>query len=77
MKRCEINQLISEAKEFFSQHHFILPLWGCWTPEDWKGKAEECAEIAENMLGWDLTDYGSGDFKNRGLLLFTFQNENL
>lgn len=77
MRRSEINQLISEAKEFFSQHHFILPPWGYWKPEDWKGKAQDCAEIAENMLGWDLTDFGTGDFKNRGLLLFTIRNGNL
>jgi len=77
MKRSEINQLISEAKEFFNQHHFFLPPWGYWSPEEWKGEAEFCAEIIENMLGWDLTDFGSGDFKKRGLLLFTIRNGNL
>jgi len=77
MKRSEINQLISEAKDFFEKHKFILPPWGYWEPEEWKGKAEECAEIAENMLGWDLTDFGSGDFKKCGLLLFTIRNGNL
>ena len=29
------------------------------------------------MLGWDLTDFGSGDFHRRGLLLFTIRNGNL
>jgi D-lyxose ketol-isomerase len=31
-------------------------------------------EIIENHLGWDLTDFGSGDFKACGLLLFTMRN---
>lgn len=26
------------------------------------------------MLGWDLTDFGSGDFARRGLFLFTMRN---
>jgi len=77
MKRSEINQLISEAKKFFNHHKFMLPPWGYWKPEEWKSKAEICSEIAENMLGWDLTDFGSGDFKKRGLLLFTIRNGNL
>jgi D-lyxose ketol-isomerase len=77
MKRSEINQLISEAQSFFDKMNFKLPPWGYWHPEDWKGKAELCAEISENMLGWDLTDFGSGNFKKRGLLLFTIRNGNL
>jgi D-lyxose ketol-isomerase len=77
MKRSEINQLIAEAKKFFSEKDFILPPWGYWPPEDWKGKAETCAEIKENMLGWDLTDFGRGDFKKCGLLLFTIRNGNI
>jgi D-lyxose ketol-isomerase len=28
-------------------------------------------------LGWDLTDFGSGDYENTGLLLFTLRNGNL
>ena len=29
------------------------------------------------MLGWDVTDFGSGDFMKRGLFLFTIRNGNL
>lgn len=29
------------------------------------------------MLGWDVTDFGSGDFARRGLFLFTLRNGNL
>ena len=76
MKRSEINQLISESIIFFNQRKFKLPPWAFWKPEDWKGKYDTCSEIVDNMLGWDLTDFGSGDFSNRGLILFTIRNGN-
>ncbi|MFW5821173.1 MAG: D-lyxose/D-mannose family sugar isomerase [Bacteroidota bacterium] len=76
MKRSEINRQIREAKFFFKELNFLLPEWGTWSPEDWKGRSEEVAEIVDNMLGWDLTDFGSGSFHKRGLLLFTLRNGN-
>src|SRR5690554_769257 len=77
MKRSEINQLIRESIEFFNEMNFKLPPWAFWKPTDWKGKYETCSEITDNMLGWDLTDFGSGDFHQRGLILFTLRNGNL
>lgn len=76
MKRSEINSLITEAKELFASISFHLPSFGHWTPEDWKTKGKEAEEIRENQLGWDLTDYGEGDFRKTGLLLFTIRNGN-
>ena len=77
MKRSEINQLIVSSIEFLNQMNFKLPPWAFWSPEDWKGKAANGSEIIDNMLGWDLTDFGSGDFHKRGLMLFTIRNGNL
>ena len=31
-------------------------------------------EIVANHLGWDITDFGKGDFTNYGLFLFTLRN---
>lgn len=76
MKRSEINHLIAESQQFFAEQNFKLPVWGYWNATDWKGKALECAEIEQNMLGWDLTDFGSGNFHQRGLILFTIRNGN-
>ena len=76
MKRSEINQLIRESTGFFSRMKFKLPPWAFWNPADWKGKYEICSEIVDNSLGWDLTDFGSGDFHRRGLILFTLRNGN-
>ena len=76
MKRSEINQLISEALVFFDEMQFMLPPWSRWAPSRWEKQREECREIFENQLGWDLTDFGSGAFRKTGLLLFTLRNGN-
>jgi len=76
MKRSEINQYIVSSIEFLDQMNFKLPPWAFWSPEEWKGKYEICGEIVDNMLGWDLTDFGSGDFHKQGLMLFTIRNGN-
>ena len=77
MKRSEINHLINTAIVFFNQMNFRLPPWAFWRPEDWTGKYSTCNEIIDNMLGWDLTDFGSDDFHKCGLILFTIRNGNL
>jgi len=76
MKRSDINLLIENSLEFFDAMKFRLPPWAYWSPEEWKGKYPSCTEIIDNMLGWDLTDFGSDEFFKRGLLLFTIRNGN-
>ena len=77
MKRSEINNLIREALEFFDSMNFKLPPWGYWSHDDWNKNRKNCDEIFKNQLGWDLTDFGTGDFARSGLLLFTIRNGNL
>lgn len=76
MKRSEINAIIRENKEMCRQGHFELPSWAEWTPADWATKGAECAEIKRNCMGWDITDFGSGDFAKIGLSLITLRNGN-
>jgi len=76
MKRSEINRLISSSIDFFEKMNFKLPPWAFWKPEDWKNKYGTCHEIIDNVLGWDLTDFGSGEFHKKGLILFTIRNGN-
>lgn len=76
MKRSEINGILREAKEFLAEQSFHLPPFAFWGPEDWKEKGHECDEIRKNMLGWDITDFGRGDYEHFGLLLFTIRNGN-
>jgi D-lyxose ketol-isomerase len=76
MKRSEINMYIREAKDFLRKMNFFLPPFAFWSPDDWKGKGAEYDEIRQNRLGWDLTDFGGGDYKKIGLFLFTIRNGN-
>ena len=76
MKRSEINKLMKEAVAFFNEMNFKLPPFAFWTPSEWATKGHEYDEIRDNMLGWDLTDFGLGDFHSKGLLLFTLRNGN-
>jgi D-lyxose ketol-isomerase len=77
MKRSEINQILLKAKAFMAEKQFILPPWAYWSLEDWKNNKLDTHEIIDNMLGWDITDFGSGDFYQRGLFLFTIRNGKL
>jgi D-lyxose ketol-isomerase len=74
MKRSEINGIIKKAKAFMSEKQFILPPWSNWRLEDWQNNRKQASEVIANMLGWDITDFGSGDFYKRGLFLFTLRN---
>jgi D-lyxose ketol-isomerase len=76
MRRSEINELIILADGFIRSKGFHLPPFAYWTPDDWVAKGEEAREIVENQLGWDITDFGMGDFSHFGLVLFTIRNGN-
>lgn len=77
MKRSEINKMISAAKEMLAEFKQPLPPFAYWTLKDWQENAAAAAEITDCMLGWDVTDFGSGDFNKIGLFLFTLRNGNL
>ncbi len=74
MKRSEINSYIKEATAFLEAQNFHLPKWAHWTPQQWAGAGHEADEVRERMLGWDLTDFGTGEYEKCGLLLFTIRN---
>lgn len=74
MKRSTVNRIIEIAKEAFAAVHFKLPPFAYWTVEDWKTKGPEADEIRLAMLGWDVTDFGQGQFEVLGRTLFTLRN---
>ena len=77
MKRSEINAIIKDAIDFLGEHKFLLPPFAYFSPEEWQEKNHEYDEIRNNVLGWDITDFGSGDFDKCGLFLFTLRNGNM
>ncbi|MHA1764517.1 MAG: D-lyxose/D-mannose family sugar isomerase [Promethearchaeota archaeon] len=75
MKRSEIDSLILKSIDILHENKFFLPEFAYWTLNTWKKQnKEEIHEILDRKLGWDITDYGSGDFHRCGLIHFTLRN---
>ncbi len=74
MRRSEINRALKELEAMAKRCGFALPPFCSFTPEEWKSKGHEYDEIRDNMLGWDITDYGQGDFDRIGFSLITIRN---
>jgi len=63
-----------DAVAFFDTHCFHLPPFAFWRPSEWDSRGPEVDEMRTCRLGWDLTDFGSGEYERKGLLLFTLRN---
>ncbi|MBD5084181.1 MAG: D-lyxose/D-mannose family sugar isomerase [Clostridiales bacterium] len=77
MKRSEINAALKEMESMIQEYRFALPPFCHFTPADWLEKGHEYDEVRDNMLGWDITDYGLGKFNQVGFSLITIRNGNL
>lgn len=64
------------AIRFLEEMRIKLPPFAYWSPDDWQDRGHEYDEITDNMLGWDITDFGLGEFQRQGLFLFTLRNGN-
>ena len=74
MKRSEINRALREGEQLVARHGFALPPFAFWTPAEWQALGSAARELTGRGLGWDLTDFGLGDYQHFGLLLFTLRN---
>jgi D-lyxose ketol-isomerase len=74
VKRSEINRAIAQAISFLEARQFLLPPWAYWSPQQWREHASVVDEIVACGLGWDITDFGSGDFQRVGLANFNLRN---
>lgn len=74
MKRSLVNHSITKAIAFARQMHISLAPFAFWTPDDWRDKGPQADPIRDLMLGWDVTDFGLGDFYRIGRTLFTLRN---
>ena len=75
MKRSEINEIIRESDKFIRSFGYILPPFSYLSPDELTTYvADGGAGVYDNRLGWDITDYGQGNFKDLGLFLFTTRN---
>ncbi|OJF91357.1 D-lyxose/D-mannose family sugar isomerase [Pararhizobium antarcticum] len=74
MKRSQINTIIRQSEAFMRDFGYILPPFAGWSPEEMVARKAEIAGITGAGLGWDITDFGLGDFASKGLFLFTTRN---
>jgi D-lyxose ketol-isomerase len=74
MKRSEINTIMAQADKFIGSFGFKLPPFAYWSPADFRRHADDAKAIFDQKLGWDITDYGQGDFAKTGVFLFTLRN---
>lgn len=74
MKRSEVNANLRWAEKILNEYRFPLPRFAGWSMDDWRKNAGDCGEIFQTLLGWDITDFGSGDFERIGAVLFTIRN---
>jgi len=75
MKRSFINNRIHDVREFIAQHQLYLPEFAYFDYPAWQQQSlDDWQEVLDLQLGWDLTDFGSGDFTQQGLTLFTLRN---
>jgi len=74
MRRSEINRLMREARDLLARHQFHLPPWADWSPEEWIAHPGTATYCRSHQMGWDVTDFGSGRFNEKGLLLFCIRN---
>ena len=75
MARSQVNQILQETRQFFARQDLHLPPFAHFSPEAWAQQPQEAwQEVFDLALGWDVTCFGSTDFYQRGLTLFTLRN---
>ena len=77
MKRSEINAALRWAENLLNESCIRLPRFAYWDMETWKANKDNIDTLRTVMQGWDITDFGSGDFEKIGAVLFTVRNGSL
>jgi len=77
MKRSRINRIMAEADQMIRSFGFTLPPFASWSPDRFRAQKDGARRIIDARMGWDITDYGQGDFDRLGLFLFTLRNGSL
>jgi hypothetical protein len=77
VKRSRINAIMAEADDMIRHYGFVLPPFARWSPDEFKAKKDIAKNVIDARCGWDITDYGRGDYDKLGLFLFTLRNGRL
>jgi D-lyxose ketol-isomerase len=74
MKRSEVNAILQSGDAMIRRHGFTLPPFAIWTPDQFRAHRDRASALIQAGCGWDITDFGSGQFGKVGLFLFTLRN---
>lgn len=74
MKRSEVNAWIRWSNELLEKNNIRLPELAYWSLDEWRAHKDRIGGIRKTMLGWDISDYGRGEFERLGAVLFTVRN---
>lgn len=77
MKRSDLDAAIDRAAALAGRFGFPLPPFAGWSREEWLARADALRPTLERGIGWDVTDFGRGDFPRVGLCLLTLRNGTL
>lgn len=74
MMRSEVNQALKSAEAILAEYRWALPAWASWNIVEHYTNSSHSTWLHERQLGWDVTDFGGGDFAKRGLTLLCVRN---
>lgn len=74
MKRSEINSALKGALDLLKTHGWHLPAWEGWSDDDRRQDPVTAGFLVDHQMGWDVTDFGLGNFASCGLTLFCLRN---
>lgn len=74
IKRSRVNEIMREADAFIRSFGYIMPPFAYWSPAEFKARKADAQMLIERNCGWDITDYGLGEYEKTGLFLFTVRN---
>ena len=74
MKRSRVNEILREGDGFIRSFGYVMPPFAYLSAGEMRSRRGELQTIVDRRLGWDITDYGQGDFDRLGLFLFTTRN---
>jgi D-lyxose ketol-isomerase len=74
MKRSRVNSAIKWAEELCKKQNVTLPVFANFPADKEYFAKPEYENIVKTMLGWDVSDFGLGDFEKSGAVLFTVRN---
>ena len=74
MKRSCINDIMRQADDMIKSFGWSLPPFAYFSPKEMRAQKDVIKHVIDSRCGWDITDYGAGDFARMGLFLFTLRN---